>query len=314
MKKSLCLFACFILIALLSCGTAKKQEILVIHAGSLSVPFKEMSEAFMKKYPGVTVKNEAHGSRTCARQITELGSTAEVFGSADSEVIRSLLIPEYADYCIDFTTNEMIIMYSKEHGQKESITADNWYTVLLREDVEYGHSDPNADPCGYRARLCFQLAEYHYNVPGLNEKLIAGCPPKNIRPKEVDLLAMLESGELDYIFIYRSVAEQHKGGYLILPDRINLKNQAFKDFYARATIELTGKAPGETILQKGEPMVYGITVPKTARTPALGITYVAFVLSDEGQAIMAKNGQPELIPPAVDNKATLPRELQGFFQ
>ena len=117
-----------------------------------------MAQTFMKKYPQYHVLLEAHGSRTCARQITDLKRQVDVMGSADSAVIRNLLMPEYADFCIDFTTNEMVIMYTPKSQYADAIHADNWYEILLKPEVQYGHSDPNADPCGYRAVLTWQLA------------------------------------------------------------------------------------------------------------------------------------------------------------
>jgi len=45
------------------------------------------------------------------------------------------------------------------------------------------------------------------------------------------LVVLLESGELDYIFLYRSVAEQHKLKFLALPDKINLKKSELEKFY-----------------------------------------------------------------------------------
>ena len=46
---------------------------------------------------------------------------------------------------------------------------------------------------------------------------------KFIRPKETDLLALLEAGEIDYLFIYRSVAQQHGLKMILLDDAMNLK-------------------------------------------------------------------------------------------
>ncbi len=298
----------------LHCGNKEKQELLVLHAGSLSVPFKHMAEEFMKQNPDIIVRREAAGSRICARKITELNSQADVMTSADSAVIQTLLIPEYADYCIDFTSNEMVIMYRKESRYSEEINSENWYEILLRDDVWYGHSNPDADPCGYRTILCWKLAEKHYGKPGLYKELVRNCPEKNIRPKEVDLLALLESGELDYIFIYRSVAEQHNGKSVLLPDEINLKSPEMNHLYQEVSVELSGKKPGETISRKGAPMVYGITVPKTAAHPELGVKFVSFVLSDKGKEVMAKSGQPEIIPPGIDYFEKLPQELRRFFR
>ncbi len=291
----------------------KKSEILVLHAGSLSIPFKQMAKAFMQKYPDVTVRLEGYGSRTCARQITDLHREVDVMGSADSAVIRNLLMPEFSDFCIDFAGNEMVIMYTEKSKYAETIDSDNWYKNLLKPGVQYGHSDPNADPCGYRSKLTWQLAEKYYKKENLFNRLTEKMPKKNIRPKEVDLIAMLEAGELDYIFIYRSVAEQHRAKYVILPDEINLKSSAFADFYRTASLKITGKKPGEWIEKRGVPMVYGITLPKNAANPEGGATFIAFVLSKEGQEIMKKNGQPEIIPPVVDNKEKLPKALRKYF-
>ncbi|MBD3413542.1 MAG: tungstate ABC transporter substrate-binding protein WtpA [Candidatus Aminicenantes bacterium] len=314
MKKRIVFVLVICLVFSLSCKKDKQQELLVIHAGSLAVPFKHMADEFMKQYPDITVQRESAGSRTCARKITELNSPADVMASADSAVIQTLLIPQYADYCIDFTTNEMVIMHTKRSRYSDVINADNWSEVLLRDDVWYGHSDPNADPCGYRTMLCWKLAEMHYEKPGLFDELVKGCPEKNIRPKEVDLLALLESGELDYIFIYRSVAEQHRGELILLPDEINLKSSEMTDLYKQVSVELTGKKPGETIVRTGAPMVYGITVPKTAAHPELGVKFVSFVLSEKGQKIMEQNGQPEIIPLRVDHFEKLQKELKSFFR
>jgi molybdate/tungstate transport system substrate-binding protein len=302
------------------CGSSQKETaettgvIRVLHAGSLSIPFKEMAQAFMEKYPQYNVLLEAHGSRTCARQITDLKRQVEVMGSADSAVIKNLLMPEYADFCIDFTTNEMVIMYTPKSQYAEAIHADNWYEILLKPEVQYGHSDANADPCGYRAVLTWQLAEKHYKIEGLFNQLTEKMPAKNIRPKEVDLIALLEAGELDYIFIYRSVAEQHHARYVVLPDEINLKSAEWAEFYQTASVKITGKKPGEWIQKHGAPMVYGITMPKNAPNPEGGIQFISFVLGKEGQEIMKRNGQPEIIPPLVDNKEKLPEELKKYFK
>jgi molybdate/tungstate transport system substrate-binding protein len=307
-----------LLMFFVSCGGSgsevKTREVKILHAGSLSIPFKDAADAFMKKYPQYRVLLEGHGSRTCARQITDLKREVDVMASADSAVIRNLLMPEYAGYCIDFTSNEMVIMYTAKSKYAETVNSGNWYEILLKPGVQYGHSDPNADPCGYRSVLTWQLAEKHYKVEGLFKKLSDAMPQKNIRPKETDLIALLEAGELDYIFIYRSVAEQHHAKYVLLPDEINLKSADLKDFYQTAVIKITGKKPGQWLEKKGAPMVYGITIPNNAPNREGGIRFLQFLLGPEGQAIMKKNGQPQISPPRVDNKDKLPEALKTFFK
>jgi molybdate/tungstate transport system substrate-binding protein len=290
------------------------REIRVIHAGSLSIPFKEMAGAFMKKYPDDQVLLEAYGSRTCARQIIDLKRQVDVMASADSAVIRDLLMPQYAAFCIDFTTNEMVIMFTGKSQYAETVNSQNWYDILLRPGVQYGHSDPNSDPCGYRALLTWQLAEKYYKSQNLYRRLKEKMPAKNLRPKEVDLIALLEAGELDYIFIYRSVAQQHQARYLLLPEEINLGVPGMDDVYKTVSLEITGSQPGEKVRVRGEAMVYGITIPKNAPNPDGGTRFISFIFSEEGREIMKKNGQPELLPPHVDHKESLPEALAAYFK
>lgn len=296
-----------------NCRNENEIELNVIHAGSLSVPFKQAAEAFMEKYPSVNIKLESHGSVTCARRIIDLGQKVDVFGSADSAVIRDMLIPGHASYCIDFAVNEMVIMYRPESHYAKSINADNWIDILLDPDVEYGHSDPNSDPCGYRTLLTWQLAEIYYDRPDLYANLQNSIPAANIRPKEVDLLALLETGELDYIFIYRSVAQQHGGFYLELPPEINLGSPELADYYRQASLAIQGKTPEEKITREGAPMVYGLTVLKNAPQSEWAVHFAGFILGPEGNRIMETNGQPVLDPPRVDHFDKLPDDLKEFF-
>jgi molybdate/tungstate transport system substrate-binding protein len=291
------------------------NKLIIFNAGSLSIPLKEMAKAFTARYPGVEVLREAAGSRTCARKITDLGRPCDVMASADYTVIDNLLVPDYAPWDISFATNEMAIMYRPDSKYAKEINGRNWYDILLRKGVEYGHSDPNSDPCGYRSQLVWQLAEKYYKLPGLYEKLRAGCPEKNVRPKETDLIALLEAGELDYLFIYKSVAMQHHMPFVTLPVNINLASSKYAGFYKEASIKISGKKPGSFIVQKGKPMVYGITIPKNAPHMKRAIQFVAFLLGPEGREIMRRNGQEPLqVAKATGDVKLLPPELKKLVE
>ena len=134
----------------------------------------------------------------------------------------------------------MTIAFSEDSKYSEEINQNNWYEILLRKDVKYGRSDPNSDPCGYRTVIVSQLAEKHYNKAGFSDRILIK-DMNYIRPMEIELLALLESKSIDYIFIYRSVAEQHGLKYIILPDEINLKKTEFKENYSKASIDIFGK-------------------------------------------------------------------------
>lgn len=289
-----------------------KGELIIFHAGSLAVPFEQIAEAFMEEYPEVKVLREAAGSRACARKISDLGRDCDVMASADYTVINNLLIPNHAEWCIRFACNEMVIAYHEGSRQSERINSENWYEILLDPEVAFGRSDPNADPCGYRSVMVCKLAEKHYTEPGLAEKLLQK-DRRHIRPKETDLLALLETGTIDYIFLYRSVTEQHGLKFVTLPAPINLKSEKFADLYSTAKVEVTGKKPGEKIVQQGSPIVYGVTIPKTAKNPQAALAFVRFLLDkDKGLAIMKRNGQPPVVPEVSLTYEKIPSELITF--
>ena len=295
-------------------SSALKGKLVIFHAGSLAVPMKALAEAFQSEHPGVTFETEASGSRSAARKISELGREADVMMSADYTVIDELLIPDFADWNIQFARNAMVIAYTDKSKYAAEINTDNWYEVLTRAGVIYGHSDPNADPCGYRTLMVWQLAEKHYEVPGLYQTLDEHCPPGNVRPKAVELIAMLQSGDMDYAFEYRSVAVQHGLKFVELPDEINLSQVEQADFYKQAKVEVSGKEPGTTITKTGKPIVYGITIPRNAPSPGLALEFVKFLLGPEGQVIMEQQGQPPIVPPVADNRDALPATLRPLVE
>jgi molybdate/tungstate transport system substrate-binding protein len=57
----------------------------------------------------------------------------------------------------------------------------------------------------------------------------------------------------------------------------------------------------------GKPIVYGMTVPKNAEHPELGLKFVKFVVSSEGQNIMESYGQPPIVPAV--GSGNVPEEL-----
>jgi len=290
------------------------QRITIFHAGSLKVPVQKMADAFKAANPKVYFKLEGAGSIECAKKVTEQHRPAELVMSADYTVIDELMIPDWATWNIWFARNDMVIVYTDQSKYASEITADNWYEVLMRPDVTFGHSDPNVDPAGYRSLMVWQLAEKHYKVADLYQGLKGAVKPENIKPKAEELVALVKAGEMDYAWEYRSVAVQNKLKFLELPAEINLGDPALADFYAQAEVEIPGSEGGQTVKINGKPIVYGLTVPKTAERPELGIAFAAFAIGPEGQSIMEAAGQPPIVPAAVRDVTTVPAELQPLVK
>jgi len=312
----------FLLFVLISCNNSNKSgkqnsevsgDLIIFHAGSLSVPLQEVVDSFNIQYPEVNILMESAGSLACARKITDLNKDCDIIAVADYKVIDNMLIPKFASWNIKFVTNEMAIVYTDKSKYSNEINPENWYEILLRQDVNYGRSDPNSDPCGYRAILTMKLSEIYYNQIDLTSKFLQ----KNeemIRPKEVDLIALLETNNVDYIFLYRSVAEQHNLKYLILPDSINLKSNELSDFYSQVSVEVADEDPTKTQNMYGEPMIYGISIPINSPNKKVAEIFIDFLLNSEnGMKILEKNGQPSVIPSKTDNFDSIPELLKKYI-
>ena len=287
----------------------QKEIITVFQAGSLSIPFMQISKAFENKYPRYIVKMENSGSIKAAKKIYEEGKHADVLASADYKVIDNLLIPKYAKFNAQFSTNEMVIAYTKNSKYSKEITNQNWPEIFLREDVKIAHTNPNLDPCGYRSILVTKLAEKFYKIPNFYNNLLGygsyykeGNENKNkiiVRDTESELLKLIQENNYDYLYIYKSVAKQHNLEYIILSKEVSLKDNENKEFYKTVSFNINGKEEGSFITKNANAMIYGLTIiendnPSKDKTGA--IKFVNYVLSKEGQDIMLKNGQGKIDP------------------
>ncbi len=317
-------------------ATSGEAVLTVFHAGSLSVPFEELEAEFESQHPGVDVQREAAGSAQSVRKITDLGKNADVLASADYALIPSMMMPEYADWYAAFARNQMIIAYTNESKYSDEVNADNWYDILRRPDVRFGFSNPNDDPAGYRSQMVTQLAESYYNDDLIYDDLMLNntgmtvttydngttlihVPPTEeispnsskimLRSMEVELSSALETGEIDYLYIYRSVAVQHGFNYVELPPEIDMSSLEYADNYSKVQVEM---ANGEVVT--GSPIVYGVTIPTNAENPELAIEFVKLLLDETGQQIFIENGQPPIVPAISEGKDKMPEELQSLVE
>jgi len=295
------------------CGnTVSSNEIIIFHAGSLSVPLRQLKDAYEKQHPGISILLEPSGSLVCARKVTELKKPCDIVASADYSVIEKLLIPGYTSWNIKFATNELVIAYNDKAKYGAEINSGNWIDILSRNDVIYGRSDPNTDPCGYRTVLLFRLAEKYYSMPGLTERLISK-DQDYIRPKSVDLVALAEAHSIDYMFEYKSVAIQHGMKYIELPDEINLSDPSMEPEYKKVSVEVTGNKPGSKIRIAGDYIMYSITVLDNAPHRERALKFLQYMLSEEGMDIFRRDGQKPIVPAISDQPDKIPAILSGFI-
>lgn len=277
-------------------GRASAQELsgplVVFNAGSLAYPFRELLAAFQRAHPSVRAMEESSGSLEAARKLTELGKIPDILAVADYGVIARLLMPRHATWYVTFATNAMVLAYSDGSIGAAEITGENWWRTLLRPDVRWGNSDPSLDPNGYRALMVFQLAESHYHEPGLAGRLSAALRPRYVRANESQLTGLIQAGELDYAWSYRSLAETAGLKWVTLPPEIDLSDPKLAGWYAQARVRLPGPraTAGDSLEFRGEPIAYALTIPIGAPHPEPARAFARFVISAEGRDILTRSG------------------------
>jgi len=134
----------------------------------------------------------------------------------------------------------------------------------------------------------------------------------------VELISLLQTGNMDYAWEYLSVAVQHGLKYIVLPDEINLGNYKYDNVYKQAFVEVTGKKPGTHMIIKGKSCTYGVTMIKEAPNPEAAMAFLEYMLDPEGGLkILKEMGQPPFIPcrvPTAEMKKALPEALQKLVE
>ena len=266
-------------------GARPSARLIVFNAGSLAKPLRAALDTFALR-EGISFEQESAGSLESARKLTELGKRPDVIALADYEIFPQLLMPAHVSWYAPFARNRMVLAFTERSRYGSEISADNWIDVIRRNGVEVGRADPNQDPNGYRTLLTHELAERFYRRPGLADSLTAAAPQRNVRPKEADLVALVQAGEMDYIWSYESIAKGAKLRFLTLPREVDLSNPSDSALYSQAEVRVVGRTRADTLIVRGTPILYALSIPVAAPNRDLAERFVAWLLSEDGRRVL----------------------------
>jgi molybdate/tungstate transport system substrate-binding protein len=330
-----------------SSSPSGKTKLVVFEAGSLMVPMAQVEKEFETANPDIDVEIQAHGSIQVIRHVTELGEDVDVVAVADHSLIPMLMYqtmtPEgkpFADWCIEPAANQLVLAYTGNSKYSGELNAGNWYQILSRPDVRVGLADPRMDAVGYRTLMVTRLAESYYGVTGImddtygshfstpitaaeNNGISLITVPELLEPSSdrmylrgasMQLIALLQSGDIDYAFEYKSVVSQQGLKYLELPPEINLGGDKFADNYRKVRVKIDFRRFKSIVPEfDGLPIAYGFTIAANSDKKEAAARFLAFILGLDGQRIFNENHHPPLLPPECDNTDALPGRLKTFL-
>lgn len=201
------------------------------------------------------VRVEAHGSAVAARLVASGVTDPDIVALADPVLFQRILdVPWY----VSFATNALVVSYTRETPGGNRVRAageQRWYSALQHEDVSLGRTDPDRDPLGYRTLFGLDLASDHY--PGASN-LRSAIPEEGQVYPETQLFGQFETGSVDAVFAYRSMAVERDYEMIELPRPVDLSNPELAGAY-----ETVNYALPEGGIVRGAPIAYGATVRRS---------------------------------------------------
>lgn len=328
------------------CAPQAKTPLVIFAAGSLIRPFGDLKKAFENKYPQIEIQSEFHGSIQVMRQVTDLHVPVDVVATADQSLIPLVMYqtinPDtglpYGSWYLRFATNKLGLAYSHKSKYANEINNQNWVDILRRPDVKVGLADPRFDAVGYRGLMVIELANSIYNKADLLGDLLDGQfrypisvarsdagsvihVPEILETKDnahvvlrgasMQVIALIQSGDVDYAFEYESVIQQDGLQLVHLPDSLNLGSLQQNEAYGHVSVLLDFQRFARIKPQfKGEQIGYGITIPSNAPHPQEAALFIAFLLGPEGRNIMEADYQPEFDTILAADYTKAPSSLQ----
>jgi molybdate/tungstate transport system substrate-binding protein len=315
-RAGLAVSACLVLAVATGCGSsgssgasARHPTLIVFGAGTLATPFTAEIAAFKKANPDVTVHSQFGASADMVKSVTQLHQPDDVLGVADYSLIPKLMFGSKpsASWYVGFVSNQITFAYTSHSKGAGQLTPSNWYKILAGPGVHIGRSNPAADPSGYQILQMLQLADGYYHDPKLSASVLKNSPDSSVATTETSLLGALQSGQIDYLAIYRSSALEEHLHYIQLPVQINLSDPALAGGYAKVSIHA-----GSLGTLTAKPIIYAMTIPASAPDKTIGQKFIGFVLSPQGQSIMRGNGFVVISPALASSQAKLPASLKSL--
>ncbi len=274
------------------------KDVSVIYAGSLVNFFENEIKSVFQNLTGYNFIGEGKGSVQISNMILDGFRKPDVFVSADTTPIERLInhTPPLANWLVKFGSAELVITYNPQSPfASDLVKASNgeipWDQVLGKEGLEFGRTDPELDPKGYYTVIAAKLANIYYNDSTIKDKILGEDRNKEqIFPEEI-LKSILDSGQIDATAAYKHEAIAKGLPYITLPDQINLSEPNYTNFYNKISYKL---GAGETI--SGNPIFFSFTIPNTVENIEGAVSFVKFLLSENGKKILEQVGLSPIKP------------------
>jgi len=315
---------------MMSSTVSSSSPLILYSADSFVIEAAALESTFTSSTGIMMAPPKSGGSLLLASEIAQ-GNPVSVFISlSHGAVTAAHLGNESSGWAIAFASDQMTLAYSNATLQNSAanatVTACNsalaadtnssWntcFTMLTSGSVKVGSGNPNADPSGYRGWIVLEAAGQAFaNNSSFYEDRLISNNGNVTAASAADLIAPLQTGQIQFLWIYKSSAIAHKLNYLQLPGRVNLGSSKYSSFYSKFSYQLA------TGVETGGVIRLWITVPADSTDTADSLQFVAFVVKNSS-TLLSPYGLIPTTPAKLYNSTTVPPLLQqlvsqGYLQ
>jgi len=239
---------------------------------------------------------------------------------------------QYPGWAVSFASDEMAVAYSSAstsgsaaqavvtayNTASSSNTTSAWYTFfndLTSGSVKVGISNPNLDPAGYRAWLTLQLAGLAYGNGGTGGTAYQQSFANSLLTNDANvtgasaaaLIPALATGQINFLFIYKSDIASNGLTPMQLPNQVNLGIVADNSFYSQATYQTSGG------LETGAAISLWLSVPNDAINPTGAVQFVVYTIENY-QTVLKSFGLSPISPARlyIDSGVTAPAAITAL--
>jgi molybdate transport system substrate-binding protein len=243
-----------------STATPEPRTLTVFAAASLMDAFKEIGTDFAAAHPGVTVTFNFAGSGTLRTQL-EQGAVADVFASANQTEMDTLIKDNLiaANSSKIFLTNSLLVILPEANPAGVQTLLD-----LARPGLKLVIGDTNIPAGKYARQILSNLAKDPAYGANFSTRVLANVASNETDVKQV--VAKVQLGEADAGIVYVS------------------------DAVAAPQLKTIVFPPANNVIAR-----YPIAALTKTPQPDLAASFIAYILSPDGQAILRKWGFTPLI-------------------
>ncbi|PKK90229.1 MAG: hypothetical protein CVV64_10910 [Candidatus Wallbacteria bacterium HGW-Wallbacteria-1] len=285
-------------------AAAEAARVEIFVEDSLLPAINAVAEEFRKIRPECQIILEPSSSKMAVRKIVDMGRVPDILITRGIYLIQTEgITPDYSPFFIQFARDRLVIAFTDASTGGSGITETAWPAMLSQKKARFGRVSRDSDPLGvytdFMASLMTAMKLWPAEVsPEIWAKSFSR---DQNRVDPLDLVRQLETGNMDYAFIYSSLAQSHRLKTLELPSPANLGVESLSWKEGRdGSVDLS--VAGRRFRVPASPIYAVACVMSESAHPKSSAAFIRYLVGDGQKHLAAGNLIPYTIEGLVEQK------------